>query len=139
MLKATIAKIPRTVASPETQKITTAEAEAMARAVVKLFEKWGLSEGDAREVLGGLSARTYARWKAGDPGRIDRDLAMRLSLLMGIHKRLRYLFIEPERGYAWIKTPNLVFGERSPAEVMQGDMFSLARVRAYLDAERDGW
>ena len=133
-------EIRRTLASPETPKITTAEAEAMARAVVKLFEKWKLSDGDAREILGGLSARTYARWKAGNPGRIDRDLATRLSLLMGIHKGLRYLFTNPERGYAWIGKPNYAFGERSPAEIMgQGDIFSLARVRAYLDAERDGW
>jgi uncharacterized protein (DUF2384 family) len=132
-------EIPRTVASPEVPQITAAEAEAMARAVVKLFEKWRLNDGDAREILGGLSARTYARWKAGDPGRIDKDLATRLSLLMGIHKALRHLFTDVERGYAWIRTPNLVFGERSPAEVMRGDMFSLARVRAYLDAERGGW
>lgn len=132
-------EIPRTVASPEVPQVTTAEAEAMARAVVKLFEKWRLNDGDAREILGGLSARTYARWKAGDPGRIDKDLATRLSLLMGIHKALRYLFTDVERGCAWIRTPNLVFGERSPAEVMRGDMFSLARVRAYLDAERGGW
>ncbi len=68
-------EIPRTVASPEVPKVTTAESEAMARAVVKLFEKWRLNDGDAREILGGLSARTYARWKAGDPGRIDKDLA----------------------------------------------------------------
>ncbi len=58
---------------------------------------------------------------------------------MGIHKALRYIFTDVERGYAWIRTPNLAFGERSPAEVMRGDMFSLARVRAYLDAERGGW
>ncbi|WP_424631411.1 antitoxin Xre-like helix-turn-helix domain-containing protein [Bradyrhizobium sp. SYSU BS000235] len=61
---------PRAVASPEVPKITTAEAEAMGRAVVKLLERRGLSDGDAREILGGLSASTYARWKAGDPGRI---------------------------------------------------------------------
>jgi uncharacterized protein (DUF2384 family) len=135
-----VQEIRRIVASPETQKITTAEAEAMARAVVKLFEKWRLSDGVAREVLGGLTARTYARWKAGNPGRIDRDLATRLSLLMGIHKRLRYLFAYPERGYAWISKPNDAFGGRSPAEIMgQGNIFSLARVRTYLDAEPGGW
>lgn len=45
----------------------------MARAVVKLFEKWKLSDDAAREMLGGLAARTYARWKAGDMGRINRE------------------------------------------------------------------
>ncbi|WP_424631792.1 MbcA/ParS/Xre antitoxin family protein [Bradyrhizobium sp. SYSU BS000235] len=132
-------EIQQSVASPETGRITGVEAEAMARAVVRLFNKWRLGDGDAREILGGLSARTYARWKAGNPGRIDRDLATRLSLVMGIHKRLRVIFTSPEQGYDWIGKPNYVFGERSPREIMgQGDMFSLARVRAYLDAEGGG-
>lgn len=133
-------EIPRTEAVPNTPQITAREAEAMARAVIRLFEKWQLSDAEAREILGGLAARTYARWKAGKPGRIDRDLATRLSLLMGIHKGLRYLFSDPERGYAWVKKPNRAFGERTPAEIMaQGDIFSLARVRSWLDAERGGW
>lgn len=133
-------EIPRTQAVPDIPQITAGEAEAMARAVIRLFDRWQLSDADAREILGGLAARTYARWKAGEPGRIDRDLATRLSLLMGIHKGLRYLFSEPERGYAWVRKPNRAFGGRSPAAVMaQGDIFSLARVRSYLDAERGGW
>ncbi len=133
-------EIPRTQAMPDRPQITPHEAEAMARAAIRLFDKWGLSDAEAREILGGLAARTYARWKAGETGRIDRDLATRLSLLMGVHKGLRYLFSEVERGYAWVKKPNQAFGGRSPAEIMaQGDMFSLARVRAYLDAERGGW
>lgn len=133
-------EIPRTEAVPDIPQITAREAEAMVRAVIRLFEKWQVSDADAREILGGLAARTYARWKAGELGRIDRDLATRLSLLMGIHKGLRYLFSDLERGYTWVKKPNQAFGGRTPVEVMaQGDIFSLARVRAYLDAERGGW
>lgn len=133
-------EIPRTVAVPDSPQITAAEAEAMMRAVLRLFERWQVSDAEAREILGGLTARTYARWKAGALGRIDRDLATRLSLLMGIHKGLRFLFSDPERGYAWVKKPNLAFGGRTPVEIMaQGDIFSLARVRSYLDAERGGW
>ncbi|MGO4739730.1 antitoxin Xre-like helix-turn-helix domain-containing protein [Bosea sp. 2KB_26] len=135
-----LVEIPRTVATPAVPEITLEEAAAAARAVIRLFEKWGLSDAVAREILGGLSARTYARWKAGDPGRIDRDLATRLSLLMGIHKGLRTLFTDPERGYAWVGKPNDAFGGRAPVEIMaEGDIFSLARVRSYLDAERGGW
>lgn len=133
-------ELPRTHAAPLDDAITPQEAEAMARAVVNLFGKWQLSDAQARDVLGGLAARTYARWKAGDIGRIDRDLATRLSLLMGIHKGLRYLFTDPQRGYDWIKAPNAVFGGRSPLALMvEGDIFQLGRVRAYLDAERGGW
>ena len=133
-------ELPRTKAVPETPQITAQEAEAMARAVIRLFERWGVPDAQAREILGGLAPRTYARWKAGEPGRIDRDLATRLSLLMGIHKGLRYLFTDPARGYAWVGRPNRAFGDLTPLSVMaQGDIFSLARVRAWLDAERGGW
>ena len=135
-----LVEFPRTAANPELPQITNQEASAAARAVVRLFEKWVLSDAVAREILGGLSARTYARWKAGDQGRIGRDLATRLSLLMGIHKGLRILFTDPERGYSWVRKPSDFFGGRSPVEIMaEGNIFSLARIRSYLDAERGGW
>jgi hypothetical protein len=135
-----LVEVPRTAASPEIPQITAQEASAAARAVIKLFEKWKLTDAVAREILGGLATRTHACWKAGDHGRIDRDLATRLSLLMGIHKGLRVLFTDTERGYAWVSKPNDNFGGRTPVELMsQGDIFSLARIRAYLDAERGGW
>jgi len=133
-------EIPRTFAHPEIPQITAEEASTAARAVVTMFEKWKLRDPEAREILGGLSSRRYARWKAGDHGRIDRDLATRLSLLMGIHKALRTLFTKAERGYAWVSKPNDAFGGRAPVEIMaEGGIFSLARVRSYLDAERGGW
>lgn len=133
-------ELPRADAAPELLQITPAEAAAMARAVVNLFDRWDLSDAEAREILGGLAARTYARWKAGEVGRIDRDLATRLSLLMGVHKGLRYLFTDPARGYGWVKKPNSALGGRTPVDIMaEGSIFALARIRSYLDAERGGW
>jgi len=133
-------ELPRTEAIPDIASVTEAEAAAMARAIIRLFERWGVSDAAARNVLGGLAARTYARWKGGEVGRIDRDLATRLSLLMGIHKGLRYLFADPERGYAWVKKPNQNLDGRTPLDIMtEGSMFGLMRVRSYLDAERGGW
>ena len=133
-------ELPRADAAPERPQITATEAAAMARTVVNLFDRWDLSDAEAREILGGLAARTYARWKAGEVGRIDRDLASRLSLLMGIHKGLRYLFTDPARGYGWVKKPNSALGGRTPVDIMaEGSIFALARIRSYLDAERGGW
>lgn len=120
--------------------ISDEEGAAMARAVVRLFQKWRVSDQEACVLLGELSPRTYARWKSGEIGRLGRDLKARLSNLMGIHKALRIIFVDPERGYDWIRRANEAFGGSSALEVMlRGELVDLIRVRRYLDAERGGW
>src|SRR5688500_13334783 len=82
--------------------ITDSEAAAMFRAVLNLVSKWGLTDDQAAALLD-LPVRTFRRWKAEGPGRIGRDGKARLSNLIGIHKALRIVFREPQRGYRWIK------------------------------------
>jgi uncharacterized protein (DUF2384 family) len=119
--------------------LTDEESAAMFRAAVNLFRLWGVNDEQA-SILLDLHRRTFARWKAGEIGRISRDGQARLSNLMGIHKALRTLFRDPARGYAWIKAPNEIFGDRSALDVMLGgELTDLMRVRRYLDAERGGW
>lgn len=120
--------------------ITDAEAGALARSVVNLARVWGLSDAEARILLGDMPARSWARWKQGVIGRIDRDLRMRMAHLMGIHKGLRHLFRDPARGYAWLRKPNKAFGGASALEIMlRGEMADLALMREWLDAERGAW
>lgn len=121
------------------EPITDDEAAAMFRAVINLFGKWELSD-DQSAILLDQPVRTYRRWKAGGPGRIDRDLKARLSNLLGIHKALRIIFQEPQRSYAWVKAPNQAFGGRPALDILLGgDLTDLMRVRRYLDAERGSW
>lgn len=127
-------------ARPDLPAITDAEAAALARATVNLFRAWGLSDAEARVLLGDMAARTWARWKAGDIGRIDRDLRARMAILMGIHKALRYLFADPARGYAWVRKPNAALDGQSALDVMlRGEISDLIDLRAWLDAERGAW
>lgn len=119
--------------------VTQREGEAMFRAVLNLFGKWGLTDDQAAMLLD-MPVRTFRRWKADGPGRISRDGRARLSNLMGIHKALRIIFSEPQRGYAWIKTKNQAFAGSSALDVMLGgELTDLMRVRRYLDAERGAW
>jgi hypothetical protein len=119
--------------------ITDEEAGAMFRAVVSLFGLWGVTDKQAAVLLD-LPVRSYARWKAGGTAHWSRDLKARLSNLMGVHKALRIVFRDPQRGYDWMRAPNSVFGGRSALDVMlDGDLTDLMRVRHYLDAERGGW
>lgn len=119
--------------------ITDAEGRAMLRAIIALFGKWRITDDECATLLD-LPVRTWRRWKAGQPGRLDRDTKARLSNLLGIHKALRILFTEPGRGYDWIKAPNDAFGGASALSVMlRGELTDLMRVRRYLDAERGAW
>ncbi len=120
-------------------QITDEEGNAMLRAVLNLFGKWDITDEEAAVLLD-LPVRTYRRWKAGQPGRLDRDMKARLSNLLGIHKALRIIFSEPDRTYAWIKARNTAFGDHSALDIMLGgDLTDLMRVRRYVDAERGAW
>ena len=111
----------------------------MQRAVIRLFDRWGLTDEQATVLLGHIATRTYQRWKVGEYGRVGIDLAARLSNLMGIHKALRLLFADPQRGYGWIGRSNADFGGRSALDIMLGGQLTdLMRVRRYLDAQRGG-
>lgn len=134
------ATIEPTQSRPDLPIVTDAEAAALARATVNLFRAWQLSDIEARTLLGDMAQRTWARWKEGSIGRIDRDLRARMAILMGIHKGLRYLFSDAARGYAWIRKPNANFGDQSALAIMlRGEITDLIDLRSYLDAERGAW
>lgn len=119
--------------------ITQEEAAAMFRAALNLFGKWGLTDEQAATLLD-MPLRSYRRWKAEGPGRISRDGRARLSNLMGIHKALRIIFSEAQRGYAWMRASNAAFAGASALDVMLGgELTDIMRVRRYLDAARSGW
>ena len=137
--KSVIRPVPTAATEFSPAPVTDEEAAAMFRAVLNLFRLWDITDEEAATLLD-QPVRTYRRWKAGDQGRLDRDDKARLSNLMGIHKALRIIFHEPQRGYAWIKAPNKAFGNRTALDVMLGgDLTDLMRVRRYLDAERGAW
>lgn len=136
-----LVEISKTPSDWSTPDLTAEEARASAHAIVNLFEKWKLTDDQARQILGGMTQRTWSRWKGGDTGRIDHDLATRLSLLLGVHKALRTIFVRsPDRAYRWVKVENDAFGGQSALQVMlRGQIIDLYGVRRYLDAECSGW
>jgi uncharacterized protein (DUF2384 family) len=137
MLLQELRQTPAEIGAPA---ITDDEARALARTTVNLVKAWGLSDAETTILLGGMSSRTWARWKEGNHGRIDRDLRTRMAHLMGIHKGLRYLFKEPVRGYAWVRKPNAAFDGQSALDLMlRGEISDLAAIREWLDAERGAW
>ena len=115
------------------------EVRAMQRAVINVFARWGVSDVDAATILGGISAKTFRRWKDRDYGRVGRDLADRMSHLLGIHKALRIIFSDPHAGYAWVRSDNAAFQGKSALEIMKyGGMEHIVRIRRYLESVRSG-
>ncbi len=120
------------------EPISDEEAAAMFRAAVNLFRLWRVTDEQAATLLD-LPLRSYRRWKSSEIGRLSRDGKARLSNLMGIHKALRLIFREPQRGYDWVQAGNEIFAGRSALDVMLGgELTDLMRVRRYLDHERGG-
>ena len=92
------------------------EIQAMQRAVINIFARWGVSDGDAAVILD------------------------RMSYLIGIHKALRIIFADAATGYAWMSRPNRAFDGLTPIQLLKrGGMGDLARLRRYLDSARGGW
>jgi hypothetical protein len=119
--------------------ISDEEAAAMFRAALNLFSLWKLTDKEAAILLD-APVRSYVRWKAAGKVSWSRDLKARLSNLMGVHKALRIVFREPQRGYDWVRAPNSAFEGKSALNVMLGgELTDLMRVRRYLDSERGGW
>lgn len=132
---------PTTITPPPlSDTYSPEENQAMQRAVIVLFERWGLTDAQAGTLLGGISAKTFSRWRKGEYGRLTLDQSDRLSHLLGIHKALRIIFQDPERFYGWVTRENDAFGGKTALEVMLGGhMRDLERVRLYLDSVRGGW
>ena len=119
--------------------ISDEEAGAMLRAALNLFVLWKLTDKQAAILLD-APVRSYVRWKAGGKVSWSRDLKARLSNLMSVHKALRIVFRDPQRGYGWVNKPNSAFAGKSALDVMLGgELTDLMRVRRYLDSERGGW
>src|SRR3546814_20776448 len=85
---------------------STWEVQAMQRAVIRLFDQWGVTDAQAAPLLGDIAVRTWQRWKQREYGRWNVHLACRRWTLIGILKALPPLHTEAKRGYTWIKTPN---------------------------------
>ena len=114
--------------------ITLAEAKAMMSTALNIFDRWSLSEHEARILLGNLPEPLFQKWKTSEVTTIPADTIWRLGNILGIHKALRSMFTDPVRGYQWIKRPSSRFDGKSALEVMlAGDPASLPIVRNYLE------
>ena len=108
---------------------------------VNIAGKWGLTESQARGLLGGIASSTYHAWKSQPrKQRLSQDTLLRISLVIGIYKAL-HIYFGNELADRWITLGNRgsMFAGAAPIEYMisqgQPGMF---QVRRMLDAWRGG-
>lgn len=109
-------------------------------------EKWNLSVEEAADLLGGIPARTYHDLKRkaanGHPVNINRDMAERLSLFLGIWKALQIIVPSNRKdlAYAWFNQVNnghVLMGKSIKDYLLERKSIeALYTVRRYLDAIR---
>lgn len=90
-------------------------------------------------LLGGIGRSTCHKWRGDQRVVLGRDQLERVSLVLGIYKALRLLFVDGLEGLRWLKAANadLPFAGRSPLErMLRGSIEDLYAVRRYLDAWR---
>lgn len=115
------------------------------RTFLNVAEKWGLNEQERIVVLGYPGRSTYHQWarkaRAGEEICLPADMLTRISLVLGIHKALRIIFLTDDEGIAWLKQPNAgpTFNGARPMDLLlAGTQDGLYVVRRYLDAWRGG-
>lgn len=115
---------------------TAEEVQAVVPAAIRLFEHWQVDDRQACAILN-IPAKMWRKWKSGIVDDVGNDQATRLSLLLGIHVGLQYLYTDRELGYRWMRAPNFTFDGQTPLEIAAtGSTDGLFRLRSYLDAER---
>ena len=108
---------------------------------VNISHKWGLTEIQARGLLGGVASSTYHAWRT-NPHRtkLTQDTLMRISLIIGIYKALSIYFGKPWAD-RWVVLGNRgpLFAGQAPIDfmILRGQP-GMVEVRRVLDTWRGG-
>ncbi len=120
---------------------TPAACRVALKGFFHIMEKWSLDSQQAIVLLGGISKKTFYRYKKLPEITLRSETLLRISYIMGIYKGLHTIFAEEDRANQWIKRPSdgaPFRGKSALDRMMQGQMSDLAAVRQYIDACTQG-
>jgi len=111
------------------------------KAFLRIAQRWGIRDQDARSLLGGISSGSFYALKKEPIQRIlDQDTLTRISLLIGIFKALNILYSR-RLADAWMTLPNSnpMFRGSTPLEyILRLGQPGMIEVRRMLDARSGG-
>ncbi len=125
-----------------TEILTEEERGHLARALMQLFDRWGLESAQRTALLGlpeETKARSLTRLRQGEPLPADEEIMDRARYLLEIEHALdTALPMNAAITEAWIFTENMLLGNRRPLDVMIDDgVEGLKRVSNSLNAGGD--
>ncbi|MGF1642430.1 MAG: DUF2384 domain-containing protein [Thiotrichales bacterium] len=107
------------------------------RAVMALFDSWGLSPRDILGVLAieGVAIRHVDKFRNDRPFPEGGEMDERIEHLICIAEALHTAYpLNPQMGKVWLRKLNRKLGDRPPMEyLIRGGMDGLRNVRAELD------
>lgn len=107
------------------------------KAAFSAMDAWGITNEEARILLGQPKRSTFYHWKRGDVRGVPYDTIRRISYLLGIWKALQILFQDTDQADGWVRRKSEQLGGQSALErMLGGDVTDLAAVRKLLDAAR---
>lgn len=125
-----------------TETLSDEERGQLARALMQLFDRWGLESADRTALLGlpkETKARSLTRLRQGEPLPAEEEIMHRARYLLEIEHALdTALPMNVAIADAWIFTENMLLGNRRPLDVMLEDgLEGLAQVCNSLTAGGD--
>jgi hypothetical protein len=122
--------------------MTEEERVALARAIMAILDKWGLSAAEQVKILNlpeKTPTRMLRRFRDDTPFPDTREVNERLEHIIGIADALRTSYPHnPSMGLIWMKQRNKRFQRRAPVRVMVEDgMDGIISVRSHLDCAFD--
>lgn len=108
------------------------------RAFFSIADRWGLTPGQARTLLGSPAEDVFIEWERQRDVPIPDDVLERISYALGIYKALHTLFADTQQADSWIRRANtaaLFRGGSALDRMLSGEIEDVRLVRQYLDAQ----
>jgi hypothetical protein len=118
------------------------ERAALARGIMSILDKWGLSASDQVRLLNlpdKTPTRMLRRYRDDTPLPDTREVNERVEHIIGIADALRTSYPHnPSMGLVWMKQKNKRFQRRAPVSVMVEDgLEGIVTIRSHLDCAFD--
>lgn len=100
------------------------------KAFFSIMRIWDVEDFDAKRILG-CTDEQFLKWKSDKPGRVPKEIFLRISHVLGIWCGLQIIYSSAHQADKWPSRANAHFNYYTPIQAM---CFDLKGVREYIDS-----